>query len=234
MSQDPVAALTAELAELRERVERLEAARSDERLRRVEDEQAIHRLTREYMQAMHDARWEDAVACFADDASYDHGVLGELRSKADIEQFYLEFMPGFEEAGGWAFDVLANPTVTIDGDRAYGRWFLLTLLIDPDSRKPAWSIATLDYEYVRRDGGWKFHRNHCIHEHLLSPYDKGWGAEGGSKVSAATDAAPQIHFERLRANGGKQRPGRRTRSIRGWTVPTLEPSSEQTEIGRDA
>ena len=97
------------------------------------------------------------------------------------------------------------------------------LLIDPDSQKPAWSIATLDYEYVRERGQWKFHRNHCVHEHLLSPYDQGWGAAGGSHVSTATEGAPQAHFERVRAQGGKQRPGKKTRSIRGWSVPTLEP-----------
>ena len=80
-----------------------------------------------------------------------------------------------------------------------------------------------DYEYKREGGRWKFYRNHCIHEHMLAPYDKGWGVDGGSKVSKATDAAPQIHFEQIEKQGGKQRPGRRTRSIRGWTVPTLEP-----------
>ncbi|MHA7838631.1 MAG: nuclear transport factor 2 family protein, partial [bacterium] len=98
MSETTLEALASEVAELRQRVQELE------------DKEEIHRLTREYMQAMHDARWEDAVACFAEEASYDHGILGELRTKADIEQFYLEFMPGFEGAGGWAFDMLANPT----------------------------------------------------------------------------------------------------------------------------
>ena len=138
MSEITLESLAAEVKALRDRV------------RILEDKEEIHRLTREYMQAMHDARWEDAVACFSDEASYDHGVLGELRSKKDIRQFYLEFMPGFEEAGGWAFDMLTNPTVTINGDEAFGRWFLLTLLIDPDTQKPAWSVATLDYEYRRR------------------------------------------------------------------------------------
>jgi hypothetical protein len=211
MSEMTLESLAAEVAELRNRV------------RLLEDREEIHRLTREYMQAMHDARWDDAIACFAAEASYDHGILGELRTKEDIKQFYLEFMPGFEGAGGWAFDMLTNPTVEVDGDDAYGRWFLLTLLIDPDTQKPAWSIATLDYEYRRENGRWKFFKNHCIHEHMLSPYDLGWGPEGGSKVSEATDAAPQIHFDRIKSQGGKQRPGRRTRSIRGWTVPTLEP-----------
>lgn len=211
MSELTLESLAAEVGELRER------------LRSLEDREEIHRLTREYMQAMHDARWEDAVACFSDDATYDHGVLGELRSKEDIRQFYLDFMPKFEEAGGWAFDMLTNPTVTIDGDDAYGRWFLLTLLIDPSTQKPAWSIATLDYEYRREAEGWRFMKNHCIIEHLLSPYDKGWGAEGGFQVPDARDSAPQVHFESLEKQGGKQRPGRRTRSIRGWTVPTLDP-----------
>ena len=206
-----VAALAAELAEVRQR------------LTALEDREAIRQLTAEYMQAMHDARWDDAVACFADEASYDHGILGELRTKEDIQQFYTEFMPTYEEAGGWAFDVLANPVIEVSGDSAEGRWFLLTLLIDPDSEKPAWSIATLEYEYIRQRGEWKFYKNHCIHEHMLSPYEKGWGAAGGSHVSTVTEGAPQAHFEQIKRQGGKQRPGKRTRSIRGWSVPTLEP-----------
>ena len=90
MSEPTLESLAAELSALRGRVQELE------------DREEIHRLTREYMQAMHDARWEDAVECFSDDASYDHGILGELRTKDEIRKFYTEFMPSFEEAGGWA------------------------------------------------------------------------------------------------------------------------------------
>ena len=187
----------------------------------------IRELTCRYMQAMHDARWEDAAACFAEDAQYDHGILGELRGKEDIRHFYTEFMPHYEEAGGWSFDILADPVIEVSGDTAEGRWFLLTLLIDPDSQKPAWSIATLDYEYRRENGVWKFHRNHCIHEHILSPYDKGWGPEGGSRVPSQLDAAPQQHFDAINARGGKQLPGKSCRSIRGWTVPTVDPNHSE-------
>lgn len=194
-----------------------------ERVLELEDREAIRDLTGTYMQAMHDARWEDAVECFAEDAEYDHGLLGELRGKSDLRTFYTEFMPAFEEAGGWAMDLLANPVIRVDGDRAEARWFLLTLLIDPDSQSPAWSMATLEYEYAREPTGWKFKRNRCIHEHILAPYDKGWGPEGGSKLPTAAEMMPIQHFERLEAQGGKQRPGRTCRSIRGWTVPTLDP-----------
>ncbi len=193
-------------------------------VRELQDREAVRQLTAEYMQAMHDARWEDAADCFADDAQYDHGLLGELRGKADIRHFYTTFMPQYEAAGGWAFDILADPVIEVNGDRAEGRWFLLTLLVDPDTQEPAWSIATLEYEYIRRTEGWKFYRNRCIHEHMLSPYDKGWGPKGGSKLSATSlEGTPEEHLARLRAQGGKQRPGKLTRSIRGWSVPTLEP-----------
>ena len=193
------------------------------RVHELEDREAIRQLTAEYMQAMHDARWEDAVACFAEEASYDHGILGELADKQAIRHFYTEFMPGYEEAGGWAFDVLADPVIEVRGDEASGRWFLLTLLVDPDSQEAAWSIATLEYEYRREASGWRFYRNRCIHEHMLSPYEGGWGRSGGSRVSSASEGSPAAHFETLRAQGGKQRPGKLTRSIKGWTVPTLEP-----------
>jgi len=203
--------LQAEVAALRARVGELE------------DREAVRELTAQYMQAMHDARWEDALACFSEEASYDHGILGELVDIHAIRQFYTEFMPGYEEAGGWAFDVLADPVIEVRGNEASGRWFLLTLLVDPDTREAAWSIATLEYEYRRESGGWRFYRNRCIHEHVLSPYEGGWGKSGGSRVSRATEGSPEDHFEKIRAQGGKQRPGRLTRSIRGWTVPTHEP-----------
>ena len=206
--------LASEVAELRARV------------RALEDRDEIRQLTSEYMQAMHDARWEDALACFSDDASYDHGVLGYLPDRAALREFYTRFMPAFEGAGGWAFDVLADPVIHVDGDRAEGRWLLLTLATDPDGGEATWSMCTLDYEYRRERGRWKFHRNHCVHEHLLVPYEHGWGRSGTSRIPDAAKDSPPEHFARLRAQGGKQRPGRLTRSIRGWSVPTLEPEPE--------
>ena len=211
MQEDHLEDLTKEIKKLQKRVQIME------------DREAVRDLTASYMQAMHDARWEDALECFAEEAEYDHGLLGELRGKSDLRTFYTEFMPTFEEAGGWAMDLLADPVIQVEGDNANARWFLLTLLIDPDNQKPAWSMATLEYEYERKPEGWRFIRNRCIHEHILAPYDKGWGAEGGSKLSNASETMPNHHFEKLNAQGGKQRPGRTCRSIRGWTVPTLEP-----------
>jgi ketosteroid isomerase-like protein len=207
-------ALAGELAELRARV------------RALEDREEIRQLTCEYMQAMHDARWEDALACFADDASYDHGVLGDMPDRAALREFYLRFMPAFEGAGGWAFDVLADPVIQVDGDRASGRWLLLTLATDPDSGEATWSMCTLEYGYARERGRWKFHRNHCVHEHLLVPYATGWGRSAKSRIPDAAKDAPPEHFARIRAQGGRQRPSRLTRSIRGWSVPTLEPAPD--------
>ena len=199
-------------------------------VRRLEDLEQIRDLTTRYMQAMHDARWDDAVACFADDATYDHGVLGVLENKDDIRSFYLDFMRLYEESGGWAFDMLSNPLITLDGDRGEGRWFLLTLLTDPDTKEAAWGIATLEYEYVRERGQWKFRNNRCISEHQLVDYAKGWGKSGKSRVSSITELEKlqlPMRFEALKSQGGKQRPGKTSRSIRGWSVPTLEPTTRK-------
>ena len=195
-------------------------------VRRLGDVEAVKKLTAQYMQAMHDARWDDAVACFSDHASYDHGALGHLVDKAAIRRFYTEFMPAYEEVGGWAFDMLTNPVITVEGDRAEGRWFLFTLLIDPDTKEAAWNVATLDYVYAREAEGWKFLTNRCVSEHQSVAYATGWGKSGHSRVTSFTEAeatALPLNFDQLRAQGGKQKPGPLTRSIRGWTVPTLEP-----------
>jgi hypothetical protein len=195
-------------------------------VRRLGDIEAVKTLTAEYVQAMHDARWEDAVACFSDRASYDHGLLGQLVDKAAIRRFYTEFMPLYEEAGGWAFDMLTNPVISVTGDTAEGRWFLFTLLIDPDTKEAAWNVATLEYTYVREADGWRFLTNRCISEHQSVPYATGWGQSGRSRVTSFTKAeaaATPLNFDLVRRQGGKQKPGRLTRSIRGWTVPTLKP-----------
>jgi hypothetical protein len=197
-------------------------------VRRLGDIEAVKKLTAEYMQAMHDARWDDAVACFSDGASYDHGLLGQLMDKAAIRRFYTEFMPQYEEAGGWAFDMLTNPVISVEGDRAEGRWFLFTLLVDPDSKEAAWNVATLEYTYVREANSWKFLSNRCISEHQSVAYATGWGKSGRSRLTSFTKAeaaATPMNFDLIRAQGGKQKPGRLTRSIRGWTVPTQEPEA---------
>ncbi len=195
-------------------------------VRRLSDTEAVKKLTAEYMQAMHDARWDDALACFSDRAQYDHGLLGNLADKSAIRHFYTEHMPKFDEAGGWAFDMLTNPVISVDGDTAEGRWFLFTLLIDPDSKEAAWNIATLEYIYTREADGWKFLRNRCITEHQSVPYATGWGKSGKSRVSSLTKAEAvesPMNFDLVNAQGGKQKPGRLSRSIQGWTVPTLDP-----------
>ncbi len=194
-------------------------------IRRLTDTENIRKLTSQYMQAMHDARWDDAIACFADEASYDHGQIGHLATKADIARFYSEFMPGFEQGGGWAFDMLGNAVIDVRGDSAEARWFLLTLLVDPDTKEAAWNVATLEYEYVREREAWKFYRNRCITEHQMVPHSTGWGASGASRVTSYTEADSPEHFEHIKAQGGKQLPGKLSRSIVGWTVPTMEPST---------
>ena len=66
MQEGSLEDLTEEIRKLRQRVQTME------------DREAIRDLTASYMQAMHDARWEDALECFAEEAEYDHGLLGEL------------------------------------------------------------------------------------------------------------------------------------------------------------
>ena len=199
-------------------------------VRRLGSIEAVRRLTTEYMQAMHVARWEDAVECFADDAVYDHGQLGCLNGKEAIREFYLKFMVAFEEAGGWAFDILSNPVIDVAGEKAEARWFLLTMLIDPDTQEAAWNVATLEYEYREFPSGWKIQNGRCISEHQLIPHATGWGKSGRSRVSSFTEAEAAglpMNFDLINALGGKQKPGKLTASIRGWTVPTHEPAREK-------
>jgi len=196
------------------------------RVRRLEDREEIRELTCEYMQAMHDAHLARPPR--------GRRELRPRRPRPSPEpgrpaRLLPALHAGLRGRRRLGLPLLADPVIHVDGDRAEGRWLLLTLATDPDGGEASSTMSTLDYEYQRERGRWRFHRKHSVHEHLLVPYAKGWGRSGASRIPDAAMNAPPEHFARLRAQGGKQRLGRLTRSIRGWSVPTLEPAAARGE-----
>ena len=162
--------------DLARRVEALE-----QRLRGVEDVQAIHRLKARYGQLV-DARYDkkgpksgpelealagQIAALFSADAVWDGGAgLGEARGRDAIRQRFLAPTLRFS----WHFFV--KPHIEVDGDRALGSWDILAPCTATDGT-PMWMAGVEDDSYVREDGRW-LHQSMKLRLVFMAPHARGW------------------------------------------------------------
>ena len=122
----------------------------EKRLKVLEDTEAIKQLHRRYVYALASQQWDDMLDCFADDAGADIWTHGLRRGKKEIAELFKSFDGKILPTHG---HLVAQPVITVDGDKAEGYWLLYIFLPDPQS---TWIQSRYDCEYVRVDGAWKF------------------------------------------------------------------------------
>ena len=153
------------LGEIMQRLEELE-----KRVKVGEDIEQIKQLFQRYINAR---TLRDSVAeveCFAEDGVLNIGD-NPPRGKAAI----AEFVKANEDIEGpkvkpvpteGAF--LVHPLITVDGDKANGKWLHYTLFCHRITRQSLfWTQATYDIEYIRENGEWKI--NEINWEPLIGP-----------------------------------------------------------------
>ncbi len=122
----------------------------EERLRRLEDLEAIRDLARRYADAVWRRDVEGAVALFTDDGTMDTGDRPPIHGRAALVDAYRAMVGGANEF----LPFVANHVVDLDADRARGRCYLdLRATMDGQRR-----IGGGHYEdqYRRTDAGWRF------------------------------------------------------------------------------
>jgi hypothetical protein len=162
--------LAAEIAALRARVERSEAAL------------AIHALKARYAQLVDEryergsvadaevvaARAEAIAALFTEDGVWDGGsALGVSRGRAAIAARMRAPTLSFS----WHFFV--KPQIEVMAkDRARARWDILSPCTTADGA-PSWMVGFEDDEYTRVDGAW-LHRSMKLTAVFMAPHATGW------------------------------------------------------------
>ena len=139
-----------------------------ERIGRLENVEAIRRLKARYAY-LADAKYTedhrrkpeaelDAVAWqqalrFTEDAMWDGGpTFGRAEGRRAIYDLL--------RAGPWTFAMhyFMNPLITVDGDRASGRWMLWEAATLAQGETAVLISALTDDDYVRVDGNWLMSR----------------------------------------------------------------------------
>lgn len=162
----------------------------EDRLRRLEDHEAIRSLKAFYAKCA-DSKYTDdhrrkpqaeidaitrrqVDTVFTEDAIWDGGSqFGEIRGRDAI---YAHL-----RAGRWSFSMhyFLNPHIELDGDKAHATWMLWQPCTFEDGDRAMLMSATTEDDYVRTRAGWRLKRYRFVLK-FLTPFDEPWSASRGA------------------------------------------------------
>ncbi len=130
------------------RMEALEA-----RIQTLEDIEAIKQLQYRYKNAFMQAKWDEVIDCFSEDATLDIKPDGTNvgRGMAEVKR---QFGNMAKAHVGAETDIVYHPVITVNGNKAKGTWFVTdTMHIKDQGQQSIYGIYTM--EYVKVNGKWK-------------------------------------------------------------------------------
>lgn len=140
-----------------------------ERLSAIED---IKQLKARYC-ALCDAGYDpDGIsAMFVEDGIWDGADFGRHEGRAAIHAFFSSISGDIV----FAAHMVLNPIITVDGDTANGKWWLIMpCTTATDGEKEArWLLAEYDDDYVKVDGEWMF-KSLKLDLKFFAPHKAGW------------------------------------------------------------
>ena len=182
---DEIAALRAELAELKARVQA------------NEDYRELCNLQAAYGYYVDKGLWDKAAGLFAEQGTLEIAGRGVYEGRERVRA-YLKHLPPYGH-GTIYNHMQLQPVLHIDSaaGTAKGRWRTL-MMVGWLGREGRWGEATYENSYVREGGRWRIASLHGI-INFYCEYDEGWH-RGGVKLlrsieGLAPDRPPTIEYE---------------------------------------
>lgn len=182
--EEELAALRAELADLRRQVTR------------TADVQAISNLQSAYGYYIDKTLYDEAADLFAEDATLEIAGRGLFRGRERIRH-YLNQLPRLNY--GTLFNHMQlQPVIHVDegGETASARWRAL-IQIGWLGDHARWGEGTMENRYVKQDGIWRIAKHHFFTTYYIE-FDQGWD-KGGVALAAplpgvTPDEALTVHY----------------------------------------
>lgn len=152
---------------MKEAPQRLEEL--EKRIRVLEDIEAIKRLMARYARTADDNyNPEEMAKLFTEDGVWDGGeVWGIKRGRKEIKEFLSQISKDIT----FAVHYITTPDVTVEGDRAHGRWY--ELVAGTYLGRAFWLSDFYRNEFARVDGEWLLTLVKCPVS-FMTPYEEGW------------------------------------------------------------
>lgn len=127
----------------------------EERLRRLEDLQAIGQLFIDYGEYLDSGDFDAYAKLFADDGEVLLGPVGRARGRAEIREMMSRTLA---KGVGTSFHIISSPRISLDGDRATSTVMWSVASTQADGMARITMIGHHADELVRTAEGWKFQR----------------------------------------------------------------------------
>jgi hypothetical protein len=123
----------------------------EKRVEVLEDIEAIKKMHVSYIYLLCDLQWDRMLGCFAEDATLELLGQGVVKGKQEISAVFHNVLA--ERVTRKDGHFVGQPVITVEGDKAQGRWIMYLFFAEPEVR---WLQGRQDCEYVRVNGEWKF------------------------------------------------------------------------------
>jgi hypothetical protein len=147
-------------------------------LQELNDLEDLRELRLAYTNYFDGGNLDALVDLYTDDGVADFGPFGVWTGKAVLRDKWSPYF--VDRAGAPPYThgrhVVTNPELKVDGDKGWGRWFLIDVSFyaqnaDEMRKDPIVLYGTYEDEYVRVDGAWKIAKT-TLHFH--------WPVAGGA------------------------------------------------------
>ena len=129
----------------------------ENRLRTIEDIEAIKSLQNEYLTYVLNRQWTEIPDFFAEDAFVIVGSHGKCRGIEEIRILFREVISKANAGKDRDAHFTVMPVITVDGDRAKGHWMLYIMIADSATGAVSKLMqGRYDCDYVKQGGKWKF------------------------------------------------------------------------------
>ena len=118
------------------------------RLARLEDIEEIRKLRSRYGYLVHDAKIDELMSLFSEDASGDY-TYGQFKNKAALRDFFTRMRPR-------PVNMSHNAVIEVHGDRATAEWYYTGSFASKANTTTL--VGKYEEEYVREGGMWKFRK----------------------------------------------------------------------------
>ncbi len=157
----------------------------EDRVARLEAQDAVRKVKAAYMQGLDDRRRGRVADLFWDDAIWeslpDRTSPGMPASAGSRTMGRAAIAASFESAAdamSFTAHFLTNESVEVDGNRAVGSWKLLQACTaggaaPRDSDRAFWQAGVYTDDFECRDGVWKFSHLRLAMD-FRTPFDEGW------------------------------------------------------------
>jgi len=140
----------------------------EKRIQVLEDIEAIKRLKAHYARIIDSPSPEEVGKIMTENAVLNYDNLGVIKGRRAIADYFKRY----PDIRSFRVHYFSQPEITVEGDRAFGRWYMWVPCSTGDGRA-IWSSGYEEEKYEKVNGEWFIAEIKLI-SIFRTPYEEGW------------------------------------------------------------